>query len=109
IPVFDRNQGNLQAALSRTEQARDALTAARIRLEAELAGSYQRYLTASESVRLLQADILPGAQTAFDAASKGFLYGKFSYLEVLDAQRTLFQARSQYLDALIEARAAEAA
>lgn len=109
IPVFDRNQGNLQAALSRTEQARDALTAARIRLEAELAGSYQRYLTASESVRLLQADILPGAQTAFDAASKGFLYGKFSYLEVLDAQRTLFQARSQYLDALVEARAAEAA
>ena len=109
IPVFDRNQGNLQAALSRTEQARDALAALRIRLEAELAASYQRYTTASESARLLQTDILLGAQTAFDAASKGFLYGKFSYLEVLDAQRTLFQAKSQYLDALVEARQAEAA
>jgi cobalt-zinc-cadmium efflux system outer membrane protein len=109
IPVFDRNQGNLQAALSRTEQARDELTALKNRLAAQLASSYQRYVTADESVRLLKTDILSGAQTAFDAASKGFLHGKFSYLEVLDAQRTLFQAKSQYLAALVEAHQAEAA
>jgi cobalt-zinc-cadmium efflux system outer membrane protein len=109
IPVFDRNQGNLQAALSRIEQARDELAALKNRLAAQLASSYQRHVTADESVRLLETDILSGAQTAFDAASKGFLHGKFSYLEVLDAQRTLFQAKSQYLAALVEAHQAEAA
>ena len=30
----------------------------------------------------------------------GFGYGKFNYLEVLDAQRTYFAAKSQYLKAL---------
>jgi cobalt-zinc-cadmium efflux system outer membrane protein len=43
---------------------------------------------------------LPGAQSAFDAATRGFELGKFSFLEVLDAQRTLFQAKSQYLRTL---------
>ena len=52
---------------------------------------------------MLQRDILPGAQSAYDAATKGFELGKFSFLEVLDAQRTSFQAKSQYLRALAEA------
>ena len=32
---------------------------------------------------------------------KGFSLGKFSYLDVLDAQRTWFDARSQYLSQLL--------
>ena len=47
-------------------------------------------------------EILPGAHSAYDAATKGFELGKFSFLDVLDAQRTLFQAKSQYLRALVE-------
>ena len=46
---------------------------------------------------MLQSEILPGAQSAFDAARKGFELGKFDYLETLDAQRTLLQARTQHL------------
>ncbi|MDB5879537.1 MAG: hypothetical protein JWQ41_2951, partial [Variovorax sp.] len=36
------------------------------------------------------------------AATTGFEFGKFAYLDVLDAQRTLLLARSQYLRALAE-------
>ena len=32
--------------------------------------------------------ILPGAKSAYDAARVGFENGKFSFLDVLDAQRT---------------------
>jgi cobalt-zinc-cadmium efflux system outer membrane protein len=49
---------------------------------------------------LLRADVLPGAQSAYEAATIGFENGKFSFLEVLDAQRTLFAAKAQYLNAL---------
>lgn len=108
IPVFDRNQGNIKEALSRTDKARDELTALRIRLEAQLASHYERLFAALEANRTLESEILPGAQSAFDAASKGFLYGKFSYLEVLDAQRTLFLAKNQYLNSLAEAHQAYA-
>ena len=51
---------------------------------------------------ILRTDILPGALSAYEAASKGFELGKFSFLDVLDAQRTLFQAKTQYVRALAE-------
>ncbi len=103
IPVFNRNQGNLLEALHRTDKARDELAAAGTRLSNELALAHERLNTARQEVALLQRDILPGAQSAYDAATKGFELGKFSFLEVLDAQRTSFQAKSQYLRALAEA------
>lgn len=103
IPVFNRNQGNLLEALHRTDKARDELSAAGIRLSNELAVAYERLNTARQEVETLRRDILPGAQSAYDAATKGFELGKFSFLDVLDAQRTSFQAKSQYLRALAEA------
>lgn len=106
IPVFDRNQGNLQEALSRTEKAKDELTALRVQQQTLLAEAYERLISARQSVETLKSDILPGAQSAFDAAAKGFEFGKFDFLDVLDAQRTLVQAKSQYIDALLEAHQA---
>lgn len=103
IPVFNRNQGNLLEALHRTDKARDELAAAETRLFNELAVAHERLNTARQEVTLLQRDILPGAQSAYEAATKGFELGKFSFLEVLDAQRTSFQAKAQYLRALAEA------
>jgi cobalt-zinc-cadmium efflux system outer membrane protein len=103
IPIFDRNQGNLLEALRRTDKARDELSATGIRLSNELVQAHERLNTARQEVASLQRDILPGAQSAYDAATKGFELGKFSFLEVLDAQRTSFQAKFQYLRALAEA------
>jgi len=103
IPVFDRNQGNLLEALHRTDKARDELSAAGIRLSNELAQAHESLNAARQEVELLQRDILPGAQSVYDAATKGFELGKFSFLEVLDAQRTSFQSQSQYLRALAKA------
>lgn len=103
IPVFNRNQGNLLEAQHRTNKARDELSAGGVRLSNELALAYERLNTARQETESLRRDILPGAQSAYDAATKGFEMGKFSFLEVLDAQRTSFQAQSQYLRALAEA------
>lgn len=103
IPIFNRNQGNLLEALRRTDKARDELSTAEVRLSNELAQAHERLNTARQEVESLQRDILPGAQSAYDAATRGFELGKFSFLEVLDAQRTSFQAKSQYLRALSEA------
>jgi len=43
---------------------------------------------------------LPAAQQAHEAATKGFEAGKFGFLDVIDAQRSLLQARSRYLTTL---------
>lgn len=108
LPLFDRNQGNLQEATSRAYKAQDELAATEVRLQSELSQSFERLRTARQQAELFQTEILPGAQSAYDAAAKGFEFGKFGFLDVLDAQRTLFQSRLQYLRALSQAHQAAA-
>jgi cobalt-zinc-cadmium efflux system outer membrane protein len=108
LPVFDRNQGNLLEAMRRTDKARDELIVTEFQLSGELAQTHQRLASSRSEVETLRQDILQGAQSAFDASARGFELGKFSFLDVLDAQRTLFQAKSQYLRALAEAHRAAA-
>ncbi len=103
IPVFDRNQGNVQEAVSRKSKAEDELVALRIRIQANLLTQYERLSAAKQASMALQNDILPNAQSAFDAANRGFSLGKFNFLDVLDAQRTLYQVKTQYINALLEA------
>ena len=108
LPIFDRNQGNLLEALKLEDKARDELQAATVRLHSEVAQARERLSTITAEVQSLQQEVLPGAKSAYDAATIGFENGKFNFLEVLDAQRTYFTAKSQYLKALGEAHRAAA-
>jgi cobalt-zinc-cadmium efflux system outer membrane protein len=49
---------------------------------------------------MLAGDAVPRAERAFEAFEEGYRLGKFSVLDVLDAQRTLFAVRTQYLRAV---------
>lgn len=108
LPIFDTNRGNVLSAQRRADKARDELSATETRLGGELAQALERLGTARQETDALQNEVLPGAQSAYEAATTGFEYGKFGFLDVLDAQRTLLQARSQYLRALSEAHRAGA-
>lgn len=109
LPLFDRNQGAVLATARQVDKARDGVMAAASRLEAELVAAREEYSSARAQAMALQSEILPGAQSAYDAASTGFEYGKFGFLDVLDAQRTLLQAQSHYLTTLADAHRAQAA
>ncbi|MDO9420966.1 MAG: TolC family protein [Herminiimonas sp.] len=109
LPVFDRNQGNVLEALRRTDKARDELLATEVNLNMELGDAHGRLSIARMETQLIKNEILPGAKRNYEASSKGFELGKFSFLEVLDAQRTFFQAESQYLRSLAETYRAAAA
>jgi cobalt-zinc-cadmium efflux system outer membrane protein len=100
IPVFNRNQGStLQAQyrLAKTEEQRRAM---HVRVQAALASTYQRLSSARNEAISLKNDILPGARSAFEATGEGFRQGKFGYLDVLDAQRTFFEAQARHTNAL---------
>ncbi|ODU66671.1 MAG: hypothetical protein ABT00_21830 [Bordetella sp. SCN 68-11] len=57
---------------------------------------------ARRSADTLRGAVLPGARDAYEAATRGFEAGKSGFLDVLDAQRTLFQARIRYLAVLAD-------
>jgi len=108
LPLFDRNQGNLLEAQVREDKAREELKSAQLQVSADALRARERLESARMEAASLAAHVLPGAQDAYEAAVKGFELGKFSFLEALDAQRTLLQARVQALRAMAEAHRARA-
>lgn len=100
LPLFDRNQGNIAAALAGAERAREEERAASLAVRTGLAAAWQELKLAAGEARALREGVLPVATEAFEAARAGFKAGKFAYLDVLDAQRTLFDARQLLIEAL---------
>ncbi|UJP05448.1 MAG: TolC family protein [Nitrosomonas sp.] len=100
LPLFDRNQGNLKEAHHRVSKAEDEQTAVALRLKTELAQSYEAMSASWNEINILRHEILPGAETAFNVVRRGYELGKFGLLELLDAQRVLFQNQLLYVRAL---------
>ena len=66
----------------------------------ELVRAYQALSNSHTEATELDNNILQGAESVFEASRTGYREGKLNYLHVLDAQRTLFEVNSQYIDAL---------
>jgi outer membrane protein, heavy metal efflux system len=100
LPVFNRNQGAILEAENRLSKAEEDRTTAEVKISTALNTAYQKLSTAYNEIIALRDDILPGATSAYNASSEGYRMGKFGFLDVLDAQRILFGAKNQYLQAL---------
>ncbi len=100
LPIFDRNQGNLKDAYQRVDKAVDEQMATELRLKTELAQSYETMSAVWNEINILRDEVLPGAKSAFHVTRRGYELGKFGLLEMLDAQRILFQNQLLYVRAL---------
>ena len=99
IPLFNRNRGGIQAARHQVVKSEAERRGAAVRLGVALADSHDALSAAYSRVTAFRDTVLPGAQSAFDAVSEGYRLGRFGLLDVLDSQRTLFEARQEYLRA----------
>lgn len=102
LPLFNRNRDGIEEARSRAAKALDQSRAARLAITAQLAEAYADLARAHDAVTIIRTEILPGSREAFDAVGEGYRLGKFGYLDVLDAQRTLVDAGGQQLRALAD-------
>lgn len=100
LPVLNMNQGNIARAKAELNQARSNGRQMELSLEQNLMENWQGWQTSYLEATSLRKRILPAAKKAFDSTWHGYEKGKFPYLEVLDAQRTLFDARAQYHQSL---------
>ncbi|MBI2840713.1 MAG: TolC family protein [Acidobacteria bacterium] len=108
LPLFDRNKGGILEAQRRVLSAEQARNSVEAQIKNSLAGAYQLYSAAKAEAQALQERVLPANQTSFDAISEGYRLGKYGYLDVLEAQRSLFQSRLQLLRVLGDLHAAAA-
>ncbi len=102
LPLFNRNQGAIQEASIRLKQSELQKRALLVQLQTQLYRSYQMLLAAYESIRTLKETIIPQAEEAFQTIGAGYRQGKFGFLDVLEAQRTLFASREAYLQNLTD-------
>ena len=100
VPFFDRNQGGILEAESRLAKAKEERQAGEIAVRTALAETYEDLSSSYAQALTLKNEVLPATQLAFDAADEGYREGKFGFLQVLDAQRSLFEAKGEYIEAL---------
>ncbi|RAI57999.1 TolC family protein [Roseicella frigidaeris] len=102
LPLHDRNQGNILRAGAELTRAEAEAERGRLYLDAALADAERRLAQAWRAADALRRIVLPAAGEAAGAAREGYVAGKFSLLEVLDAQRALSDAREQLNAARLE-------
>ena len=102
LPLWNRNQGNIEAARQQIVKAGAEQDVVAATLVTELSDAYQTLARSHSAIQILRENILPGSESALAATNEGYEAGRFSYLDVLDARRTIGAARIQYLQALSE-------
>jgi cobalt-zinc-cadmium efflux system outer membrane protein len=100
IGVYDTNRGNIERAEAERLAADREIAAARlarvrdtVRLQARIEAN------AAEAIRI-GAEVLPKAEETVTLVRDGFTRGGFSYIDVIDAQRALIEARIRRIEAL---------
>lgn len=106
LPILNRNQGAIAEARHQLAGAKEAQRAAEVRVRTALNQTYTEMATAHREVTALRQTILPAATRAFESVNAGYLEGRYRYLDVLDAQRTLIANRERLVRALADYRQA---
>jgi cobalt-zinc-cadmium efflux system outer membrane protein len=102
LPLFDRNQGKIAIAESQLTLAQDELRRVDLELRTRLSGVLTRYRDALATVRRYPREVLLRAQESHRLYLNRFRQMAAAYPQVLIAQRTLGQARAEYVRALID-------
>ncbi|HVW00076.1 MAG TPA: TolC family protein [Planctomycetaceae bacterium] len=104
VPIYNRNQGNIQRALADIREAQAEVERVRLVLRDALTDSFNRYQTTHYQVEQVEHQILPDARENLSLTTAGYKLGEYSFLEVLNARRTYAQAYLAYVESLTELR-----
>jgi cobalt-zinc-cadmium efflux system outer membrane protein len=106
VPLWNRNTNGIVAATARLAQARADRAALELALTRRFADLYDEFQTMRARAETYRAQVLPKAEEAHLLYLQRYQAMAASYPQVLTAQRLLFEANVQFLDALERARVA---
>ncbi|MBO0862280.1 MAG: TolC family protein [Chloracidobacterium sp.] len=102
IPLFNRNQGGIAQAAAELDFAEREARRVELTLRARTAAVFRAYQNAMTVATEYQEQIIPHAQQAYELYLTSFKQMAAAYPQVLIAQRTFFQARAEYIHALVD-------
>lgn len=100
LPIWrDKIAAGIAAAQAEKRAAEARLTAEQVQIAAELASMLFMYREAVRDDTLLRDKLLPKSRQSLDAARAGYVNGRASFLDVIDAQRTLLDFELEGIEA----------
>jgi len=100
VPLFNRNQGNIQAARANIGEAIQQVGAVENDLVYRLSNAYAGYVGNRRMAERYRERIIPRANETYQLALKAYQGGQFEYLRVLEAQRAMANTRLEYIQVL---------
>jgi cobalt-zinc-cadmium efflux system outer membrane protein len=97
LKLFDRNQGNIQAAQADLERAQSEVKRIDLVLRERAASFVENYRTAKIRVDRYRAAILPRVQRSYELIYKRYGLLQASYPQVLLSENMLVQTESDYI------------
>lgn len=101
LPIWDRNQGNIQKAYYDMLKNEDESKQLRLFLENKLSNAYLELRRAYQEAQDLKHLVLQASNQALILAYEGYREGKIEYFEVLSAQQFFLDVQEKYIQALV--------
>jgi cobalt-zinc-cadmium efflux system outer membrane protein len=101
LPVFNRNQGNVEKAKADLERSQAEIQRVQLELRRQLSTLFRDYATARITVDRYRDSMIPRAQKAYQLYRANYQNMAAAYPQVLIAQRTLFQLQVDYIHSLV--------
>jgi cobalt-zinc-cadmium efflux system outer membrane protein len=101
LPVWDQNLGGIAEARESRAKADAEHAAAKAALLLTLGRAYETMSGAAREIELLRSSAIPAVRRSVEATESGYSQGRFTLLELLDAQNTATQATLREIEALL--------
>ncbi len=98
VPLFDRNQGEIEKSKYRQLQAEEGVRNAQLRLSTEVKAAFQSYQIEKENLKKYET-MMAQSDQVLDNVRYSYLKGGTTIIDFLDAQRSWFDTRQLYLGA----------
>jgi outer membrane protein, heavy metal efflux system len=102
VPIFNRNQGNVQAAKAQVEREREEVDRIRLQLVLTAQPLLQQYFINRLEEERYRSELIPRAQRAYELYLGKYRSMAAAYPAVIVSQRTLFQLEDSYARTLGE-------
>lgn len=100
LPIFNRNQGNVQAARAELERAQSEVSRVELELRQTAEPLLQTYLADQEQAARYKNEMIPRAFHAYQLYLNKYRAMAAAYPEVIVSQRTFFQLEASYIQTL---------
>ncbi|MDI6780774.1 MAG: TolC family protein [bacterium] len=98
LPTSNKNQGNIQEAELNVDIAEEEKKSTQINLQAQLIELYTQLKGFYHEANVLEKEALPYAESAFNEIERLYSMGKISYLDLLDARKTLIEMQASLIE-----------